>query len=80
MALSLRVLFDPDFTHLFFHDGNYYVGHILVAIGALMTVAGILGCIGVLAENKLITRQSSSSKLSFFLPIVFRFHGDFSDY
>jgi hypothetical protein len=51
MALSLRVLFDPDFTHLFFHDGNYYVGHILVAIGALMTVAGILGCIGVLAEN-----------------------------
>ncbi|EFX76398.1 hypothetical protein DAPPUDRAFT_322264 [Daphnia pulex] len=51
MALSLRVLFDPDFTHLFFQDGNYYVGHILVAIGALMTVAGILGCIGVLAEN-----------------------------
>lgn len=51
MALSLRVLFDPEFTHLFFHGGNYYVGHILVAIGALMTVAGILGCIGVLAEN-----------------------------
>lgn len=51
MALSLRVLFDPEFTHLFFQGGNYYVGHILVAIGALMTVTGILGCIGVLAEN-----------------------------
>ncbi|XP_059352724.1 leukocyte surface antigen CD53-like isoform X1 [Daphnia carinata] len=51
LALSLRVLFDPEFTHLFFQDGNYYAGHILVAIGALMTVVGILGCIGTLAEN-----------------------------
>ena len=51
LAVSLRLLFDPEFTHVVFQDGNYYAGHILVAVGALMTVAGIFGCIGTVAEN-----------------------------
>lgn len=67
MALSLRVLFDPEFTHLFFQGGNYYVGHILVAIGALMTVTGILGCIGVLAENSCLLWMFFTSMACFLI-------------
>ena len=76
MALSLRVLFDPEFTHLFFQGGNYYVGHILVAIGALMTVTGILGCIGVLAENSCLLWMVNNYKkiqISLFQMIIINY-------
>lgn len=51
LASSLRLLFDPNFSHLLFQNGIYVGGQILAGVGTLMLLAGILGCIAVLAES-----------------------------
>ena len=53
LAISLRLLLEPQFSHVFyfFQSNDSYVTHMLVAVGALMTIVGIFGCCGTLAEK-----------------------------
>nr|CAH0110474.1 unnamed protein product [Daphnia galeata] len=48
LAVSLRILFDSDYSHLLFHgSGNYLAGHVLVATGISLVIVGLIGCTGI---------------------------------
>lgn len=54
MAASVKLLVDPDFSHLLFQgNGNHSnsTGHVLIAAGAIVTLVGIVGCIGAWMES-----------------------------
>lgn len=66
LGASLRLLFDPEIYHLLSLGGNYFAGHVLVAAGALITLVGILGLIGTMAENSCLIWMVKSSSCSYF--------------
>ena len=53
VAASVRVLIDPDFSHLLFQgNGNHSTsGHVLIATGAVMILVGLIGCVGAWRES-----------------------------
>ncbi|XP_057375028.1 tetraspanin-7-like isoform X2 [Daphnia carinata] len=52
LAVSLRIVFDNDYSYLLFHgSGNYLAGHVLVAVGVSLMIVSSIGCTGVVKGN-----------------------------
>lgn len=49
MATSLILSFKPAYSYVFFNDNQYY--GVILAAGAVLTLAGILGCVGALSRS-----------------------------
>ena len=63
LAVSVRLLMDPDFSHLLFQgNGNHSSGHVLIAAGGLMTVVGLIGSIGAWRESPCLLGSVSDGR------------------
>lgn len=52
LAVSLRIVFDNDYSYLLFHgSGSYLAGYVLVATGVSLMIVSSIGCTGVAKGN-----------------------------